>query len=136
IYSLEPKDFKFTAPSLEFSSTINPPRTVEAPLVTYIKIHECNKFSVDWDLLFATFRNRGQQESRMRLAKVHVDACRLHCTMQIFSPVSRIMRTYALLQGHNTINEDETRSYAWLEERNDEQFVVLAGTYDGPTIKL
>lgn len=43
--SLEPKDFKFTAPSLEFSST-NPPGTVEAPLVTYIKIHECNKFSV------------------------------------------------------------------------------------------
>ncbi|XP_060204683.1 plant cysteine oxidase 2-like isoform X5 [Lycium barbarum] len=42
--SLEPKDIKFTAPSLEFSSTS--PGTKEAPLVTYIKLHECNKFSI------------------------------------------------------------------------------------------
>ncbi|KAK4350507.1 hypothetical protein RND71_029820 [Anisodus tanguticus] len=42
--NIEPKDIKFTAPSLEFSSTN--PGTKEAPLVTYIKLHECNKFSI------------------------------------------------------------------------------------------
>ncbi|WMV21475.1 hypothetical protein MTR67_014860 [Solanum verrucosum] len=209
--SLEPKDFKFTAPSLEFSST-NPPGTVEAPLVTYIKIHECNKFSIgifclppsgviplhnhpgmtvlskllsgtmhatsyDWVHNHDHQANhyRGQQESRMRLAKVYVDAdftapCKssvlfpesggnMHCFKALtpcilldvlgppYSEPEGRHCTYYQHYSYDHISfsdgnkemkmkEDETRSYAWLEERKDEQFVVLGGTYDGPTIKL
>ncbi|XP_004236196.1 plant cysteine oxidase 2 isoform X1 [Solanum lycopersicum] len=206
--SLEPKDFKFTAPSLEFSSTN--PGTVEAPLVTYIKIHECNKFSIGifclppsgviplhnhpgmtvfCKLLAGTMHttsydwvqnhnhqanhDRGQHESRMRLAKVHVDddfsaPCKssvlfpesggnMHCFKAItpcilldvlgppYSEAEGRHCTYyqhysydhiSLSDVNKEMKEDEERSYAWLEERKDEQFVVLGGTYDGPTIKL
>lgn len=204
--SLEPKDIKFTAPSLEYSCTS--PGTKESPLVTYIKLHECNKFSIgmfclppsgviplhnhpgmtvfskllagtmhaksyDWVQNHDQFNHHeGQEESRMRLAKVHVDAdftapCNatvlfpesggnMHCFKALtpcilldvlgppYSEVEGRHCTYYQHYAYNHINfsdvkemevmEDERRSYAWLEERN-EQFLVLEGTYDGPTIK-
>ncbi|MCD7455433.1 hypothetical protein HAX54_028120 [Datura stramonium] len=207
--SLEPKDIRFTAPSLEFSS--RSPGTKEAPLVTYIKLHECNKFSIgifylppsgviplhnhpgmtvfskllagtmhaksyDWvkdhDHKFIHCKGREQQESGMRLAKVHVDAelsapCNtsvlfpesggnLHCFKALthcilldvlgppysesegrhctyYQPYSYDMISFSDVKKME-VKEDETR-YAWLEERN-EQFLVLGGSYDGPTIKI
>ncbi|XP_059303915.1 plant cysteine oxidase 2-like [Lycium ferocissimum] len=201
---LEPKDIKFTAPSLEFSSTS--PGTKEAPRVTYIKLHECNKFSIgifclppsgviplhnhpgmtvfsklllgtmhaksyDWVQNRDQFNQSGrQQESGMRLAKVHVDAdftapCNasvlfpdsggnMHCFKALtpcilldvlgppYSEAEGRHCTYYKDYTYDTfsdvkeleLKEDGTR-YAWLEERN-EQFVVLGGTYDGPTIKI
>lgn len=44
------------------------------------------------------------------------------------------MELHADVKEMEVIKEDETRTYAWLEERND-QFVVLGGTYDGPKIQ-
>ncbi|KAK6795188.1 hypothetical protein RDI58_008641 [Solanum bulbocastanum] len=117
----------------------------------------------------------GHQESRMRLAKVHVDAdftapCKssvlfpesggnMHCFKALTPcilldvlgpPYSEPEGRHCTYYQHHSydhisfsdvnkemkMKEDETRSYAWLEERKDEQFVVLGGTYDGPTIKL
>ncbi|CAN4086064.1 unnamed protein product [Withania somnifera] len=198
--SLKPNDIKFTAPSLEASCTS--PGTKEAPLVTYIKLHECNKFSIGVfylppsgviplhnhpgmtvfsKLLVGTMHVKsydwvqshnhqfshchGQQESGMRLAKVHVDAdftapCNasvlfpesggnLHCfkaltdciLLDVLGPPYNEAEgrhcTYYQDYASDTssdVKEMEAR-YAWLEERN-EQFVVLGGTYDGPTIKL
>ncbi|XP_059306161.1 uncharacterized protein LOC132057540 [Lycium ferocissimum] len=200
--SLEPKDIKFTAPSLEFSSTS--PGTKEAPLVTYIKLHECNKFSIgifclppsgviplhnhpgmtvfsklllgtmhaksyDWVQNRDQFNQSGrQEESGMRLAEVHVDAdftapCNasvlfpdsggnIHCfkaltpciLLDVLGPpyYKAEGRHYYQDYTYDTfsdvkelkLTEDGTR-YAWLEERN-EQFVMLGGTYDGPTIKV
>lgn len=209
--SLGSKDIKFTAPSLEFSSTS--PGTKEAPLVTYIKLHECNKFSIgifylppsgviplhnhpgmtvfskllagtmhatsyDWvqnhDHKFNHCKGREQRESGMRrLAKVHVDAelsapCNasilfpesggnLHCFKALTHcilldvlgpPYSEPEGRHCTYYQHYTydhmsfsdgnemeVKEDET-TYAWLEERNDQQFLVLGGSYDGPTIKI
>ncbi|KAM3246926.1 hypothetical protein CQW23_12058 [Capsicum baccatum] len=201
--SLEPKDIKFTAPSLEASCSS--PGTKEAPLVTYIKLHECNKFSIgifclppsgviplhnhpgmtvfckllsgtmhatsyDWVQNQHQFNNcRELQAPGMRLAKVHVDAdFTAPCNASVLFPESGgNMHTFKALtpcilldvlgppyseaegrhcqhyQQHisfsdvkemEVIKEDETRTYAWLEERND-QFVVLGGTYDGPKIQ-
>ncbi|XP_055828744.1 plant cysteine oxidase 1-like isoform X2 [Solanum dulcamara] len=204
--SLEPKDIMFTAPSLEFSCTS--PGTKESPLVTYIKLHECNKFSIgifclppsgviplhnhpgmtvfskllsgtmhtksyDWVKNHDQFNHYGgQEECRLRLAKVHADAdfsapCNatvlfpesggnMHCfkaltpciLLDVLGPPyseaeGRRCTYYQHYTYHNItfsdvkemeVEEEETRSYAWLEELN-KQFVVLGGTYEGPTIK-
>ncbi|XP_019223565.1 PREDICTED: plant cysteine oxidase 1-like isoform X3 [Nicotiana attenuata] len=203
---LEPKDIKLTVPSLEFSSRSG--TGDEAPLVTYIKLHECNKFSIgifclppcgviplhnhpgmtvfckllagtmhatsyDWVQNHQQF-NHCEQQSGIRLAKVHFDAditapCdasvlfpesggNLHCfkalthciLLDVLGPPYSESEgrhctyyqdfTYDCCSGMTEdvkkvkVEEDGTR-YAWLEERN-EQFVVLGGTYDGPTIKI
>lgn len=210
--SLEPKDIKFTAASLEFSCTS--PGTKEAPLVTYIKLHECKKISIGMfclppsgviplhnhpgmtvfsKLLGGTVHTKsydwvknhdqnqfnnyeGEEKSEiMRLAKVHSEGVlSAPCNASVLFPESggnmhcfKALTPSILLDvlgppysedegrkctyyqqysyDHTTffdnakemeVKEIETRSYAWLEERHDKQFVVLAGTYDGPTIKL
>ncbi|XP_009628201.1 plant cysteine oxidase 2-like isoform X4 [Nicotiana tomentosiformis] len=201
--SLEPKDIKLTAPSLEFSSRNG--TEDEAPLVTYIKLHECNKFSIgifclppcgviplhnhpgmtvfckllagtmhatsyDWVQNHQQFNHCEKQLAGIRLAKVHFDAdlsapCNasvlfpesggnLHC-FKALTPcilLDVLGPPYSESEGRRCTHyqdftydcfsdvkeveaeEDGTR-YAWLQERN-EQFVVLGGTYDGPTIQI
>ncbi|XP_009775708.1 plant cysteine oxidase 2-like isoform X2 [Nicotiana sylvestris] len=200
--SLEPEDIKLTVPSLEFSSRSG--TEDEAPLVTYIKLHECNKFSIgifclppcgviplhnhpgmtvfckllagtmhatsyDWVQNHQQF-NHCEQQSGIRLAKVHFDAditapCdasvlfpksggNLHC-FKALTPcilLDVLGPPYSESEGRHCtyyqdftydcfsdvkevkVEEDGTR-YAWLEEKN-EQFVVLGGTYEGPTIQI